>query len=90
MIQLNYTHPTIAITELLHQLVDVYLLENEEAFKIVNKTFSYTNHTVLPEALEKWPVDLFGNLLPRHLEYIYLVFLKFEEEIHGDMGKLSR
>ena len=72
-IQLNDTHPTVAITELLHQLVDIYHLEYEEAFTIVNKTFAYTNHTVLPEALEKWPVDLFGNLLPRHLEFIYLV-----------------
>jgi len=93
-IQLNDTHPTVAITELLHQLVDVYHLEYNEAFAIVNKTFAYTNHTVLPEALEKWPVDLFGHLLPRHMELIYLVNFFFLEDVKkiypNDGNKISR
>jgi glucan phosphorylase len=61
-------HPAIAAIELIRQLVDIYFLGYEEAFKIVSKTFAYTNHTILPEALEKWPVDLFSKLLPRHME----------------------
>lgn len=80
-IQLNDTHPTVSITELLHQLIDIYHLEYEEAFKIVIKTFAYTNHTVLPEALEKWSVELFGKLLPRHLELIYLINHYFLEDV---------
>jgi starch phosphorylase len=80
-IQLNDTHPAVAVAELLHQLIDIYHLEYEEAFKIVNKTFAYTNHTVLPEALEKWSVELFSSLLPRHMELIYLINHYFLEEI---------
>jgi len=93
-IQLNDTHPAVAITELLRILVDEYFLESEEAFQIVCKTFGYTNHTVLPEALEKWPVDLFGNLLPRHLELIYLINHFFLERVRQkypkDNQKISR
>ena len=69
-IQLNDTHPTLAIIELLRILIDEYYLEYNEAFKIVTKSFNYTNHTVLPEALEKWGVDIFQKILPRHLELI--------------------
>ncbi len=80
-IQLNDTHPAIAIPELLRQLVDIYLLEYDEAFHIVRRTCSYTNHTVLPEALEKWSVELIGTLLPRHLEIIYLINHLFLEKV---------
>ncbi|ODQ67653.1 glycosyl transferase [Nadsonia fulvescens var. elongata DSM 6958] len=93
-IQLNDTHPTIAIVELQRILVDLEHLSWDEAWDIVTKTFGYTNHTVLPEALEKWPVDLFGNLLPRHLEIIYdinLFFLqKVEKLFPNDREMLSR
>lgn len=66
-IQLNDTHPALGIVELLRLLIDVEGLTQEEAFRISHKTFSYTNHTVLPEALEKWSVPLLEHLLPRHL-----------------------
>ena len=80
-IQLNDTHPSLAIIELLRILMDEYHLEYNEAFKIVKKCFNYTNHTVLPEALEKWGIDIFQKILPRHLEIIYLVNYMFLEEI---------
>jgi len=80
-IQLNDTHPTLAIIELLRILMDEYYLEYNEAFKIVTKSFNYTNHTILPEALEKWGVDIFQKILPRHLELIYLINFMFLEDI---------
>jgi starch phosphorylase len=70
-IQLNDTHPAMAIVELLRILIDIECLDIEYAFGLIFKVFSYTNHTILPEALEKWGVDLLGHLLPRHLELIY-------------------
>ena len=72
-IQLNDTHPAIGTVELLRILIDEEKLSFEQAWKVVYETFSYTNHTVLPEALEKWSVDLITKLLPRHMELIYHV-----------------
>jgi len=69
--QLNDTHPALAIVELLRILIDEEKLEVSYAFGLIFRVFSYTNHTILPEALEKWSADLLGNLLPRHLELIY-------------------
>ena len=80
--------------ELLRVLIDEERLEYLEAWGIVYETFSYTNHTVLPEALEKWSVDLLGHLLPRHLELIYLVNFYFLERIKkkfpGDGSKMEK
>jgi starch phosphorylase len=93
-IQLNDTHPAVGIAELMRLLVDQEGVPWDTAWDITVRTFAYTNHTVLPEALEKWPVDLFGKVLPRHLQIVYDINHFFLENVSrrypGDLGKLER
>ena len=80
-IQLNDTHPAIAVAELMRLLVDEEGLERAEAWDITRKSLAYTNHTLLPEALERWPLDLFARVLPRHLEIIFDINAEFLDEV---------
>ena len=94
VIQLNDTHPAVSVAELMRILVDDYAIDWDTAWDTTCKTFSYTNHTLLPEALEKWSVGLFNYLIPRVLEIIYEINYRFLKEVSnrfpGDEGKLSR
>jgi glycogen phosphorylase len=93
-IQLNDTHPSIGVAEMMYQLVDMHDLDWDFAWGLVTKIFAYTNHTLMPEALETWSIDLFGSLLPRHLEIIYRINHEFLQMVNhhfpGDTALLQR
>jgi starch phosphorylase len=93
-VQLNDTHPAVAIAELMRLLVDESLLPWTQAWEVTCKTFAYTNHTLMPEALERWPIEVFGRVLPRILQIIYEINAHFLEEVRirflGDDERIKR
>jgi starch phosphorylase len=88
-IQLNDTHPALAVAELMRILVDENGLGWEKAWEITVRVFGYTNHTLLPEALEKWPVNIMQRVIPRHLQIIYEINRRFIDEIRSNLGKAA-
>jgi glycogen phosphorylase len=93
-VQLNDTHPAIAVAELMRLLVDEHLIAWDDAWRITRRSLAYTNHTLLPEALECWPVELLARVLPRHLEVIYEINARFLDEVRirslGDERQAAR
>jgi len=94
VVQLNDTHPALAVAELMRLLVDEHNMDWDRAWDITGRTFAYTNHTLLPEAMEKWPLEMFGRLLPRLLEIIYEINQRFLDQVRmkypGDDERLAR
>ena len=82
-VQLNDTHPAVSVAELMRLLLDVHDIDFDEAWRITQATFGYTNHTLLPEALETWPLPLFERLLPRHMQIIYAVNARLLREVRA-------
>lgn len=92
--QLNDTHPALAVAELMRLLLDTYAIEWDAAWEITRQCFAYTNHTVMPEALENWTMPLFGRVLPRHLQIIFEINARLLSEVRrrypGDEGRVQR
>ena len=82
-VQLNDTHPAVSVAELMRLLIDVHDLDFDEAWRITQATFGYTNHTLLPEALETWPLPMFERLLPRHMQLVYAINARLLREVRN-------